>query len=327
MVITSGPGQKCFKSRFEIRQDQKASDTVWQWWINPFARLVTRLNTMLPQPFYTRTRSRKLDVLAWLCWRASSERGWWTQHGPGGAPGAAGPLGTLWGCIASGLFPLLWCLNKGVFLCCQNRKSRFGIVLLVIPLSSGQSRAGTFPFHFSRTVPSNTMQGTCLLQRAYAGTLFWHVYELHETAWFPMISKPEENLIHSRHVKNHCWLSCQPLLSTCSPQVRWGWGASQPAGVWRRLLRLLPAARHGLLASSASRAGWTAVSPWDTWGSIFLQEPTVGRGWQGCEAEARPGELPAARRGALSKWQKHAQSDYSPAYRRRGPSASGQFGL
>lgn len=137
-------------------------------------------------------------------------------------------------------------------------------------------------FHFSHTTPyllTPCRGPTCSKEHLQAGTLLWHMYKLPEMAWFHMIPEPEENLILSRQVKNHCCLSCQPLLSSCSPQARWGWGASRPAGVWRCLLCMLPAAQHSLLARSASPAGWAGVSPWDAWGSTFLQKPAVGWGW------------------------------------------------
>lgn len=43
----------------------------------------------------------------------------------------------------------------------------------------GKIRGGAFPSHLSHTITLKTIWGICLLQRAYAGTLFWHTHELH----------------------------------------------------------------------------------------------------------------------------------------------------
>lgn len=141
MVITNGPGQKSFKSCFEIRQQQKASDTSWQWWINPFACLVTRLNIMLPQLLHQRTRSWKL-----MCWHSCT--GWQLQAGllgktqphicqecwaSRGSPGRR----------STGLFPLQ-CLNTDGFLCCQIHKREVLEVITFQLHSPGMLRPGSY---------------------------------------------------------------------------------------------------------------------------------------------------------------------------------------
>lgn len=83
-VIINGRSQNCFKSCFKIRQHEKAGDPVWQWWINPFAWPMMRLNTTL---LSLSTQGQEVEISAhWhSCARsASPEQGWWAQPAPEG---------------------------------------------------------------------------------------------------------------------------------------------------------------------------------------------------------------------------------------------------
>lgn len=55
--------------------------------------------------------------------------------------------------------------------------------------------------------------------------------------------------------------------------------------------------------------------------------PTEGMGRLGREAKAKPSELLAAGHVACSSWQKHAQSNHSPAWSRGAPYVTGLFAL
>lgn len=120
--------------------------------------------------------------------------------------GAAEGFGTLCACSSTAILlflvvlipllsALLQSLNTNAFFYCQDCQREALDFVASFPLSSGlarkdQRRSFSFPFISHRN--SQHHMGICLLQRAYAGTLFWHTHELH-ARWLDSTRLPNQS--------------------------------------------------------------------------------------------------------------------------------------
>lgn len=223
----------------------------------------------------------------------------------------------------------------------KTTRGKFWIFLLVSPLPSGlarkdQSRSFSFLFihlfiSYLSTYLLNTVRGDLPAAKSICRyTVLAHVWTSWEIAWFKWFPSQRRTQYAQDKLKTvgSCSASrCFPaaLLEACQ-----SWGASRPAGWQRCLLYMLEAAQVSLTASPSSHShhasasrGWdrAGASPWGT-------EACSGDRRAGMEGRGqKPGESPAAQHAALSKWQKHAQSDNSPAWSRKVPYVMGQFVL